>query len=185
MSHSDDSYISKSHENILELSKNLESTMSVHNDFLQSIGMVTNAAKTEQLYFSWIKLQYQPQLGVKDQKNLLGGYLKVLGVKFESDLGWNIHIRNVVAKVSFVLKKLRFISRFVETKDMLKIVTYHVFGTMFYGSTVWQNELTKSTHWRIISSIHYRAVRLTIGDNRNKLSRLTVDRISKQCNPHQ
>jgi len=51
-------------------------------------------------------------------------------------------------------------SRFVDRKDMIKTVTAHVFGTLFYGSAVWLNELTKSVHWRIINFVHYRAVRL-------------------------
>jgi len=76
-------------------------------------------------------------------------------------------------------------SRFVDRKDMIKTVTAHVFGTLFYGSAVWLNELTKSVHWRIINSVHYRAVRLAIGDIRNKLPRLSVDRVSKRLSPHQ
>jgi len=87
--------------------------------------------------------------------------------------------------VKFVLKKPCFISRFIDKKDMLKIVAAHVFGTLFYGSTVWLNKLTKSVHRRIISSLYNRAVRLAVGDYRNKLPRLTIDRVSKRCNPQQ
>lgn len=70
----------------------------------------------------------------------------------------------------------------MDKKDRLKIVTAYVFGTPFYGSTVWLSKLTKSRHWRIINSIHYRAFGLAIGDYRNKLTRLTIDHISKRFN---
>lgn len=73
----------------------------------------------------------------------------------------------------------------MEEKDILKIVTAHVFGTLFYGSSVWINELAKSTHRRILNSVQHSEARLTIGEYRNKLPRLTVDRISKRYNPHQ
>jgi len=56
---------------------------------------------------------------------------------------------------------------------------------MFYGSAVWLNKMIKSVHWRIINSIRYRAVRLAIGDIRNRLPRLSVNRISKRLSPHQ
>jgi len=45
--------------------------------------------------------------------------------------------------------------------------------------------LTRSGHWKLLNSIHYRAVRLAIGDRLNMLSRHEIDRISGRCNPHQ
>jgi len=69
--------------------------------------------------------------------------------------------------------------------QLLKIVTAHVFGSLYYGSPVWLNELTKAEHWRILNSVHYRAIRLALGDTYNKIPRREVDSQSARFTPHQ
>jgi len=143
-----------------------------------------NVSKTELMFFSRNKLDFKPALKVKNMEIKLADSLKVLGVKFEPDLGWDLHIRSTIAKVKHTLKELKFIARFINKKD-LKVVRSHIFGQLFYGSPVWLGELTRSAHWKLLNSIHYRAVRLAIGDCLNMLSRHEIDRISGRCNPRQ
>jgi len=81
-------------ENNINIEK-LEQTMTVHDDYLISIGMKTNVAKTEFTLFSRKQLEQPPFLEVKGTKILPTGTIKVLGVKFRWDLSWDDHYEQI------------------------------------------------------------------------------------------
>jgi len=95
--------------------------MTIHDNFLLYIGMVTSVSKTELIFFSWNKLEYKHTLTVKDKDIKQADSMKVLGLKFEPELGWDQHIRSTIPKVKLTLKKLKFIARFIKEKDLLKV----------------------------------------------------------------
>jgi len=57
-----------------------------------------------------------------------------------------------VAQVRNVLKKIKYIERFVEQKYVIRVVTSHVYGTLCYAAPVWLTEQTRNEHWRLLSS---------------------------------
>jgi len=68
---------------------------------------------------------------------------------------------------------------------MKKVLTTHYFGMVYYASQVWLNELTTSRQWKLINSLHYKALRTVIGDFRNQTSRNVLNRILKRATPSQ
>jgi len=78
-----------------------------------------------------------------------------------------------------------YISRFIDKKHMMKVITAHLFSMLYYAAPVWLNPLTRQRHITMLNSIHYRAMRLSIGDWRNKIPRREVDLKCKRATPTQ
>jgi len=64
----DDSYMSLSNNNVEDLKRKTEETMTMHDDYLLSIGMVTNGSKTELMFFSRNKIEVKSSLTIKDKE---------------------------------------------------------------------------------------------------------------------
>jgi len=184
VSYADDTYVAISDPDVNVLKLKLEDTMTRHDDFLCSIGMVTNVDKTELTYFSRGKI-HGPPLMVKNQLINASPVIKILGIKFESNLEWDVQVQASIKKSRIILKKLRFISRFIDKKHMMKVITAHLFSMLYYAAPVWLNPLTRKRHITMLNSIHYRAMRLSIGDWRNKIPRREVDLKCKRATPTQ
>jgi len=159
--------------------------MTCHDDYLLSIGMKTNVAKTELIYFSRKNLQVTPSIMVKGEEIKPSNTLKVLGVKFQENLKWDHHIGNILSKSKSVFAKLRYLSRFLNRDGMKKVVTAHFYGMFYYSSQIWLNELTSSEQIRKLNSAHYKALRSAIGQIRSKTPRYELDQIFKRATPRQ
>jgi len=101
--------------------------------------MVTNVAKTEVMIFSRKPIDTVP-LSVKNSIIIPPKNMKVLGVKFSSEPTWDCHINGLIKKARFVIKKLRFLSRFININSMKRIVTSHFFSLLYYAAPVWMTE---------------------------------------------
>jgi len=53
----------------------------------------------------------------------------------------------------------------------------------YYASQVWLNELTTSKQWRILNSLHCKALRCALGEFRNKVPRPNLDSIFGRATP--
>jgi len=84
-----------------------------------------------------------------------------------------------------VFSKLKYLNKLVDLEGMKRIVTTHFFGMIYYSSQVWLNEQTTSRQWRMIISLHYKALRSAIGDYKNNISKRALDSIFKRANPYQ
>lgn len=49
-----------------------------------------------------------------------GDFLKVLGIKFEPNLGWDVYIRYTTVKIKFVLKKVTLYFKICRPKRHVK-----------------------------------------------------------------
>jgi len=183
VSYADDTYVSTSGHNMIDLKNSLVETMLQHDAYLKTIGMVTNVSKTELTYFSRSDVQDTIPLlvgndFVKPQKTL-----KVLGITFDHDLSWNSHTSKVKQKASMALRKLKFLGKYVNLNGMRKIITTHLFGMMYYASVVWLSELSTYKTIRILESIHYKGLRTAIKDYYMLLSRDRLNDIFQRATP--
>lgn len=92
----------------------------------------------------------------------------------------NFHtrIRNITAKAKFILKAMFHLKICGQKRHAENCHSPRLWQTF-----LWVNELTKSTHWRIKKLCTLQSSQT--GGYRNKLPRLTVDRVCKTCNPLQ
>jgi len=159
-------------------------TMTLHDDFLNTIGMITNVEKTELIYFSRKKQDYKP-LTVKNQVIKPSKSIKVLGITFEQDLTWDKHIRGIINRSRLILRKLKYLRKVLNKADLLKVATAHLYGLLYYAAPVWLNMQTSARHLKLLNSLHFRAMRIVLGDFRNKLSRNEVTNQCKRATPSQ
>lgn len=132
VSYADDTYVSISAKTIEEVKSNITNTMTLHDDYLNRIGMVTNVNKTELIYFAR-KTKIKDPITVKNAEIHPVEHMKVLGVLFSSDLTWDKQVERMALKARVILAKLKLLSRFLNAEDMAKVVTSHLFGFMYYG----------------------------------------------------
>jgi len=111
--------------------------------------------------------------------------MKILGLKFHENLCWDLHFETVKKKAKIVFSKLKYLRRLIDPESMKRILTTHYFGMVYYASQVWLNELTTSLQWKLINSLHYKALRIVIGDFRNRTPRDDLNKLLKRATPSQ
>jgi len=183
--YADDTYVSISRDTVDDLKIDMETIMTTHDNYLLNIGMKTNVMKTEFIYFSRTNLPETPSLLVKGIEVKPTTKMKILGIKFQHDLGWDAHIDSLRNKSRVVFAKLKYLRRLIDLEGMRRILTTHFYGMLYYASQVWLNELTLSKHWKSLNSLHYKALRSSVGDFRNKIARATLNQMFKRATPVQ
>jgi len=111
--------------------------------------------------------------------------LKVLGVKFQYNLNWDTHLNNITGKARAVLSKLEFLSRLIDQESIRRVVTTHFFGLLYYASPVWLTEQTTSKQWKILNSLHYRALRTSAKDYHFNHSKEELNKLFGRATPLQ
>jgi len=180
-SYADDSYVTIYEDTIASLQQKVETTLSMHKQYLESIGMVVNKTKTVLIVFDR-KNQRTLELrnGIKSKE-----VIKALGVQISYNLDWSHHVSSMVAKTSHIISKVRFLRRWIDQDSALQIITSQYFGTIYYGVAVWMTPKLQSSQWRRLDSSHYRALRAAIGDYKRKLPKAVLDIIAKRATPKQ
>jgi len=180
--YADDTYVSIAGTDVIDIKAKLEEMMTKHDDFLQSVGMKTNVSKTELIFFSRKNI-IAPTITVKNNDIVPSNNLKILGIKFDQDLAWDTHMKEVRRKAMLVINKLKFLSKFLSKDSMKKVVTSHFYGMIYYSSPVWLTEITSAQNWKILNSLHYRALRTAVRDFAFKWSKEDLNAYFKRATP--
>jgi len=122
---------------------------------------------------------------VKGQQITPSSDIKILGIKFDEHMTWNTHFKQLKKKAILIINKLRYLEKFMDREQMKRIVTSHFFGSIYYASPVWLNEISTSVHWRILNSIHYRALRTAVKDHWRLLPKKELNNIFQRATPSQ
>lgn len=169
VSYADDSYVIVSASNKELMLAKLKLLLKNHLDWLGSIGMHSNVAKTEAMVM------------FDDNITTLGEFstslkMKVLGFIFDNKLKWNYHVDSTVNKTKMILHSLRKIKRFLTKSELKKVVTAHAFSLLFYGIELWFS-LSCYRDRNRIRSVYYSLVRLMMYES-HWTSRSDLDQIS-------
>jgi len=182
--YADDTYVCVAGPSTEAIKPVIEKAMETHDDFLISVGMKTNVTKTELTYFSRKPVETH-QLTVKNQPIIPCNEIKILGIKFDNHLTWECHFKSLKKKSILIIQKLRFLQKLMTRDQMKQIVTSHFFGALYYGSQTWLTELTTSSHWKTINSLHYRALRTAVGDFKRQWHRRDLNLVFARATPNQ
>jgi len=182
--YADDTYVCVAGPSTNEIKPIIEEAMGRHDDFLLSVGMRTNVAKTELIYFSRKPIE-KSILEVKNQKITPSPSIKILGIKFDEHFTWETHFKSLKKKAMLIINKLKFLEKLMNRDQMKRILTSHFFGTIYYGSPVWLTELTSSVHWKAMNSLHYRALRTAVKDNKRLWHRQDLNKAFERATPIQ
>jgi len=99
---------------------------------------------------------------------------------FENKYKYFDHDKNLQCTKLSVLRRIK--KRFT-TDQFLKIVTSQYYSNLYYCSSVW---LSTEMRWilkRMINSAHYKALRISINDFKNRTSRDTLNIKLKRATP--
>ena len=140
--YADDTIIIQSASSAKDLKVGLENELLNIKKWLYMNKLTLNTDKTEVIFFgNKRKLKSCNEIEIKYDNVPLKSKEKVkyLGVLFDNSMSWKKHIKNIVSKSYFKLKKIRAISSCLteETKSLL--VTATVMPYLNYCSTAWRN----------------------------------------------
>jgi len=92
------------------------------------------------------------------------GQIKVLGITLDIKLNWEPHIKKVIAKCRSFLFPLRYIQKYMNAKDTIKILKAQLVSLMMtYGSLCWSVLLNYSQRARL-RSVNFQAIRTVLRD---------------------
>ncbi len=176
VSYADDTYVLVTSKDWHQLPKDVEVILSKHVDFLTSLGMTVNEAKTELMYIG-DKPDDLVQIKIKDSNCYLSDTIKVLGVTFDSKLSWDKHLDKAINKGRNLISVFRHVRKYLTEKQFLKSVTCNFYSIVYYGASVWLSSC-KSISKTKLHSLHFRLLRTACKDYKNKISR---DDLTNRC----
>jgi len=131
--------------------------------FLESIGMVVNASKTEIMY---MKHRQPPpkELVINDQPMKVLTEMKVLGITFDWMMNWSIHMENMIAKSNKMMSGLKIIRNKFSEKQFMQIVTSQYYGNLNYAMQVWFTSSLNKKFKSKMDVLHFKPLRTAIRD---------------------
>jgi len=180
VSYADDAYVICSAASITELEQLVCRTMSKHISWLEELGMVVNAAKTELMIMQGEKITVPTNNGALPCLS----EMKVLGVLFDDRLSWVPQLNKVCKSCQSLKPSLHYLNKRLSRDSLKKVISSHYFSRLYYGSEIWFPCLNKK-YQKKVSSMHYWALRLLLFDFKRTLSRPRIDFLTKRGSPYQ
>ena len=118
-----------------------ENCFKTHCKYLEGIGMIVNRSKTKLLYSSRTK-QNQLVMNTENENITSQKTMKALGIMITDDLSWNEHVGYAINKSRYAIRKIKFVKRWIDSQDALKLVTSQYHSILFYGGLIWLNSLS-------------------------------------------
>jgi hypothetical protein len=178
--YADDSYviISAPEGRTEDLVKETKECLANHTQYLKDLGMVVNCNKTEMMYIN--------RSGARTLEIDVEGVLirtlpsiKVLGVHLDSRMTWSTHISKTINKMNQLIGSLRFVRRRLTKSQFLKVLTSQYYGTCYYACQAWLGPHTRKMDLRKLNSMHYKLLRISEYDWKNKIKRDELDKIGR------
>ena len=157
----DDASLYTSNKTLTNIENNLQDSIIKADRWCQKNSMVLHPGKTKCMLIT-TRQKYQlsrPKLALKLNNTNIEQVKchKMLGLTIDSELNWNMHVNNLIKRISkntFLLKKL---SRFT-TSDNLKLFFHaHIMSHINYASTIYDG-CSKDT-FKQLNAAHRRAVK--------------------------
>lgn len=157
--YADDAYVVVSAESETELKEKLENTLKMHFDWLKSVGMECNLAKTELITFFDGEIEITiDNANVKSKENI-----KALGLTLDKKLSWTEHVERVIKKCRGLMYGLRYVRNNVELEVMKSVIRAQVISRISYGAAVWSHRLSYIMKTRL-KSAYYKILRVVLRD---------------------
>jgi len=163
VSYADDSYVAVScpvNETNFFLNK-LSDIASRHINWLQSIGMICNASKSDFVAFGHqgLPLSLNINGSVIESKD----QIKILGITFTSNLKWNRHVNLVISKCNRMSYMLRFLRLHLNAEQHRRVIFSHFLSVLLYCSSVWAGCVSYQDNRRL-NTLIYKVIRLNCRD---------------------
>jgi len=149
------SYVIICADNLSDLKLAITSTLTLHFEWLKSMGMKCNMSKTEMVVFD------QEPISITVGENRLEsvGSMKILGLKIDHKLNWKLFVEEMCNKVRSLIFGMRYVRRNLSLRDTVKIVKAQIVSRLCYGCPVWFCSLNFNLRARL-RSVYYMVIRI-------------------------
>lgn len=143
---------------------NMQNHLDDLSDWCKNNNVKPNSSKCHTMSISFLKRDTPLSLNTLDAVNLdCVTSMKLLGVTVQSNLRWDIHIKDIVSKASRRLYTLCILKKSnVPISDMIVIYTCYIRPIIEYACQVWHSSITEQQA-NSIESIQKRAIRIILG----------------------
>ena len=180
----DDNYVINWNKDLAVCIAEVENTLKIMTDWLKGSGMKVNESKTECCIFYKNDITTKAVM-IGDTEVSTSKTINVLGVTFDSKLGWGPQVANAISKATRTLNGLKLIRKYFNTKELLGIVTSNFFSVLYYNCEVWMIDSLKTSLKKNLTTISASALRMCWHYKKNDVSYVDLHRISKRATPKQ
>jgi len=143
--------------------------------------MVVNPEKTELVCFS--KTGEDNVCIEVDAVNLASvDSMNILGVTFDKRMSWEAQLHRVSGRCRSLRPALRILSRKLNRKEFLKIVTSHYYSNLYYCSELWFHPLTCRLKKKI-NYVHFFPLQLALKDFKREISYKNLCLLTQRADP--
>ncbi len=148
--------------------------------WLNDLGMVVNAAKTELMVFDKDVREMDVMC---DGNNVRSApEMGVLGITFDNRLNWEAQLKRTLKTCQRFKPALRALKQKLTKREFLQVVTSHYFSKLYYCSEMWFPVMSAKFK-KQIASAHFYPLRLSVNDYYKRLSRFHLCKITKRASP--
>jgi len=183
ISYADDSYVICSGSSPQEAIECLENTVKDHMKALLDSGMVVNESKTEVVHFRKGKEARINEVLVGNTTMPTLDKMKCLGIIVDAKLTWTQHVHYISNKIKGLMQGLRIIRKKLDFKETLTLVTAQVLSVLYYGCQIWLTPHLLKSEMKKVEGCHYRALRISLKDVRQRMSRDRITQLTKRMPP--
>jgi len=162
--YADDVYvgISVPPNSLAEAKPMVEQIFGNHKKWLESLGMICNATKTELIVFGNTGDQWSMTVGSETIN--ASNTIKILGLTFEKHLRWGQHVAIALKKANSMTCSLRVLNNILSWKSHRQIIHSLFISKLMYGSQVWAGCIN-SIDTRKINTVLFKVMRVHCKDN--------------------
>jgi len=180
VSYADDTYVLITGDSVGQVVEKTKRVFCEHVNYLTSIGMVVNQAKTEVLWVGREKLIQEIELNGNQLQ--LVNKMKALGILITGSLSWDDQAEAAIIKGKRIACCFRFLRKYLTRDQFLKAASAHFYGSVFYASSVWYN-LCKEKFKIKFRALHYRLLRSACKDFNFNLTKTDLNLKCQRATP--
>jgi len=168
ISYADDNYILHAADSLEELKDAITNDNQKIMEWLAINGMLVNAKKTNVTVFGR-KKQEHLEVVINGSYIETQDYLTVLGINFDQQMNWSLHVQKTVNKLKGVQQCLRFLKKYLQPEELLLFVKTKIFGILYYGSEVWLGAHTGRYLVKKVDRVSKQNLKIAIGKDYHDL----------------
>ena len=135
-------------------------------------GMSANTSKLNALLLKFGNRQDDIKLSVNGTEISVSKHVKLLGITFDENLNFDVHVRNICSKASRQICAISRIAKYLNTDCLFKMYNAFVRSNFLYCANVWHFGIN-SNFWKI-EKVNKRALRVVFNDYRSSYPELLM-----------
>ncbi len=103
-------------------------------------------------------------------------------ISLDPDLSWSLNLDHSIARSRHIVHRLKYLREWLNLEELTRLVSSQYFSIIFYNAPLWIGSLDAAS-WKKLNSVHYRALRMELGDFRSIMKSVEIDWITMRATP--